>query len=307
MNLLIYGDDTALVSSRIAELKQHFLKNNPEGEIFSLAAQDMPEPDQVLDILTTAPLWGGKRCFILHGFLTATWKGEYEKVWQWLEHVPAEYPLFFVEYQNDVITKVKRVVSWIESGALPAKLQFACPKGKTFRTHLPLTTSQQNYLNQVYSIDPLMAHQELLKAHLLTDAKRTDLIDEVFNQPECSTSIFRLTDSLFARNAANATSVVQDLLAQGENEHMLLSMIINHVKKILCILDAEAHGVNHQEVLKKLKVHPFVAKNLMKQKTLFTLALAKSWLKTLLEIDLQSKQGKVDAKIALTQFCVSIE
>ncbi len=306
MNLLIYGDDTALVATRIRELKQHFLKTNTDSEIYSLLFDDLPEPDQLLDIFSTVPLWGSKKCFVLHGFLTTTWKGEYEKMWDWISAVAPENPLIFVEYQNDVLTKVKKVAQWIKDGQLTTKLTFACPKSKSLKTPLSLTASQQEYLNHVYSSDPLLAYQELNKARLLTDAKRVDLIDEVFNQPEFSTSIFRLTDSLFARNALLAASVVQELLAQGENELMLLSMIINHVKKILFILDAEAKGMASQDILKKLKVHPFVAKNLMKQKTAFSVAICQQWLKTLLEIDLQSKQGKADAKVALTQFCVSI-
>ncbi len=306
MNLLIYGDDTALVAARVRELKNHFVKGNADSEITTIDVADLPEPEQILDMLTTVPLWGGKRCFILSGFLTFSWKGEYASVWDWIDSIGQENVLFFVEYQNDVPTKVKRVVQWIADEQLTKKLMFACPKGNAIKTNIKLTTAQQNYLNQVYSQDPLMAYQELHKASLLTDANRPDLIDEVFNQPEFSTSIFRLTDTVFARNARGAAEAIQDLLGQGENEHMLLSMLINHLKKILFILDAESKAVPSQEVLKKLKVHPFVAKNMMKQKSLFSLGHVQGWLQTLLEIDLQSKQGKVDAKVALTQFCVSI-
>lgn len=306
MKLLIYGDDTALVATRVQELKQHFLKSNADSEVLVLKADDLPLPEQVVDMLATMPLWGGKKCFILYDFLAQTWKGEYQKMWDWIDAISPEQVVFFVEHANDAPTKVKRIVKWVESGELTTKLMFACPKGKGIKTHLKLTSEQQTYLDQLYQQDPLMAYQELKKAHLLMEAQRADLIDEVFNQPEFSTSIFRLTDTVFARNALGALTAVQELLAQGENEFMLLSMLINHTKKILFILDAEAQGVASQDVLKKLKVHPFVAKNLMKQKSLFRLDQAKRWLQTLLEIDLQSKQGKVDAKVALEQFCVSI-
>ncbi len=306
MKLLIYGDDTALVATRILELKQHFLKNNSDSEVIAIRADDMPEPEQLVDMFATQPLWGGKKCFILHDFLSQTWKGDYQLMWDWIDSMPGDHVVFFVEYTNDAATKIKRVTKWLESGELTTKLMFACAKGKGIKSGIKLTASQQNYLDQVYSQDPLMAYQELRKAHLLTDANRSDLIDAVFNQPEFSTSIFRLTDTVFARNASGALTTVQDLLAQGENEFMLLSMLIGHIKKIVFILDAEAQGISSQDVLKKLKVHPFVAKNLMKQKTLFRLDQAKRWLQTLLEIDLQSKQGKVDAKVALEQFCVSI-
>lgn len=306
MKLLIYGDDTALVATRIKELKQHFLKNNGDSEVVVLRADDLPMPEQVLDMFATMPLWGGKKCFILHDFLTQTWKGEYQKMWDWIDAIAPDQVIFFVEYTNDVTTKIKRVVKWIEAGELIPKLMFGCPKGKGIKTNLKLTTAQQSYLDQLYQQDPLMAYQELQKAHLLSAADRSDLIDAVFNQPEFSTSIFRLTDTVFARNASGALTAIQELLAQGENEFMLLSMLINHTKKILFILDAEVQGAASQDVLKKLKVHPFVAKNLMKQKALFRLDQVKRWLQTLLEIDLQSKQGKVDAKVALEQFCVSI-
>ncbi len=307
MNILVYGDDTALIEQRIKELKQHFLKTNSDGEIIVIDSEALPLPAEMVDVLTTVTLLGNKRCFVLKGLLSHTFTAEYENFWYWIAQIPPEFAVIYVDYTAEILKKSVQVQEWQKAGTLLPRLTFACLKGRSLNTALTLTGSQKQYLDQVYQADPLFAYQELGKVALLVDAGHPELIEEVFARPELSVSVFKLTDAFFMKRSQATMESLETLFGQGENEHMLLGLLINQLKKLIFVMDADVRGEPVEATLKALKIHPFVAKNMQQQKRLFTLAEAQLWLQRLLEIDLQSKQGKVDAKVALGQFCVSID
>ena len=305
MNILVFGDDPAQVRKKTADLKARFLQVNPGGEVIILYADDLPGIGSLTDMLTTVSLTGDKKCIIFKNLLSTKLEQQ-EQIEELLKQSDQEMTTLVFSEENSDVLKKTFVKKMTKEGILLEKYIFSCQKARVLRLDLVLGQEEKNYLNQLYQSDPEMVEREIEKIALLQRAGKSELIPEVFSDYEFSLSVFRFTDALFAKNYSQASVYLRQLFDQDHNEHMLLSMIINHVKKILFILDAENKKHDVSKVIKEMKIHPFVAKNLLQQKQRFSLSEVKSWLARLLEIDLLSKQGKVNAKLALEQFCVSI-
>ncbi|MBI4836090.1 MAG: hypothetical protein HY817_02415 [Candidatus Abawacabacteria bacterium] len=306
MHLLLYGDDSALLRDKLAAFKSQFSKMYPDGEVITLYHDDLPELDIMADLLTTDSLFGSKKLFIFKGLIPQLEKKNAQELIPWLHSGGALHTVIYYEEGNLEAQKSEFIQDLQKRTLLDPKYVFFCRKGRGFSHNTNLTTEQKLYLDQVYADDSALAKQEMKKVELLQRAGHPELINQVFSDFQMSLSVFPFIDSIFARDVRKSTSLLKSLLEQGENELMLLTMLINHMKKILFVLDAEDKGGDIDGLLKKMRVHAFVAKKLLQQKRAFTLIQAKMWLANLLQIDLLAKQGKVDPKIALSQFCVSI-
>lgn len=305
MNILVYGDDAAQIRKKVADLKARFSQVNPLGEVVTLYADELPEMGKLTDMLTTVSLMNEKKCLIFKN-LFSTKIAEQEQIENLLKQVDQNMTTIIFSEENSDVLKKSFVKKMKKEGILPEKFIFSCQKTNILKMDIVVGKEERDYLNQLYHSDPELVEKELEKVALLQRAGKAELIPEVFSDYEFSLSVFRFTDALFAKKHAQATVYLKQLFAQNHNEHMLLSLIMNHLKKLLFILDTEARKQDTNTMLKEMKIHPFVAKNLLVQKRNFTLTEVKSWLKKLLVIDLQSKQGKVDAKVALEQFCVTM-
>lgn len=306
MNILLYGDDNAVLRDKLIAFKKQFQKNYPDGEIITLYGDELPTSATLADLLTTDSLFGSKKLFILKGVLGEINPKEHAELADWLITGGTTHTIIYYEEDNNDAVKSGHITVLQKQAVLDNKYIFLCRKGRGIISDTVFTPEQKMYLDQVHGQSSALAQQEIAKAQLLQRAGHPELINNVFNDYQLSLSVFPFIDCIFLRNGKKAYSLLLSLLSQGENELMLMTMLINHLKKILFLLDAEAQKADLNALLKKMRVHAFVAQKLQQQKRNFTLVECQDWLKKLLEIDLQAKQGKVDAKVALGQFCVSI-
>ncbi len=307
MNILLYGDDKLVMREKLASFRLQFKKLYPDGEIMILFGDELPMADELADLLGTDSLFGNKKLIVLKDFGASLANKKNHALLPWFVRGGEQHTIIY--YAEDDLEAVKHahIQDLLAQKHLEEKYVFFCRRGRLTTQKLVLTPAQKMYLEQVHMLDTALAAQEIAKAELLQRAGKSELVDTVFNDYQFSISVFPFLDSLFAKDSAKAASLLKSLFDQGENELMLLTMVINHLKKILFLLDAETKRSSPDEVLKKLRIHAFVAKKMLQQKRNFSLATAKLWLAKLLEIDLLAKQGKVDAKVALNQFCVSID
>lgn len=306
MNILLYGNDVALLRKKLTGFKSQFLKMYPEGEVITLYGDNVPELAEIADLFTSESLFGSKKLFILKRWIEILDRKDMHDVLSWLVQGGQQHTIIYYEEDTENPFDVPHFKSLKENNHLEEKYIFYCRRGKFISASLNLTPEQKVYLEQVHNENSVLAEQELTKAALLQRAGKSELINTVFSDYHLAITVFPFIDAVFARDGIRASRLLYDLLAQGENELMLITMLINHLKKILFIVDAEHRKVDINGLLKKMRIHAYVAKKLMQQKQYFSLHTSKAWLAKLLEIDLQAKQGKVDAKVALGQFCVSI-
>ena len=307
MNILLYGDDAALMRKKLSGFKSQFLKMYADGEVLTLHGDALPPPDELADTFTTDSLFGSKKLFILKSWYAVLQEKTMAVILPWLIQGGKIHTVIYYEEDVHDVIKTDHFKALQAQKLLADKYIFYCRRARSVTSSVSLTPEQRLYIDQVHADNSALAEQELTKAALLQRAGKADLINQVFTDHQTILSVFPFIDAVFARDPVQTHRILHGLLAQGENELMLLTMLINHVKKVLFIVDAEMKAADINLLLKKMRVHAFVAKKLLQQKKNFTLSLLKSWLTKLLEIDLQAKQGKVDAKVALGQFCVSID
>lgn len=307
MNILLYGDDKMALREKLATLRQQFKKMYPDGEVVLLYGDELPEVSELADLLSSDSLFGNKKLVVFKDFLDPLSLKKHEGLMPLFVRGGESNTVIYYMEDNVEALKCEHIQDLKARKLLDEKYIFACRKGRTMDIRISLTPEQRVYIEQVYTQDSALAAQEVAKAALLQRAGSGDLVNQVFNDYQLAISVFPFLDSMFAKDSKRTAALLKSLFDQGENELMLLTMIMNHLKKILFLLDAEQKNADVNALLKKMRVHAFVAKKMMQQKRNFNLITAKLWLAKLLEIDLLAKQGKVDPKVALQQFCVSIE
>lgn len=119
--------------------------------------------------------------------------------------------------------------------------------------------------------------------------------------------VFDLVDAIGSKNLEKAMTLKNRLIAQGDNEFFIFSMIISQIRNILKVSDCVAKGVRNPDQIAKLsKTHPYVVKktlmqlkNFPKEKLCFIYRLAA-------EIDSEAKKGERDMKEAIDYFIAKI-
>lgn len=109
------------------------------------------------------------------------------------------------------------------------------------------------------------------------------------------TNIFETIDALGQKNKEQALRLIHNHLKKGESEMYLLDRFVYQFRNLIKV---KSGG--------KLDMHPFVVKKTSQQAKNFSFEELKKIYQKLLEIDLEIKTGKIDAKTALELFVVNL-
>lgn len=111
--------------------------------------------------------------------------------------------------------------------------------------------------------------------------------------------IFELTDNLAIRKIDKALEVLDNLIYQKEALQKILITLYNHFKKIyLCRIATE----NNKDIVNSLSLRPnqtFLVTKYKKQASYFKMEELKGILNSLIDLDYNSKNGKIDIDVGL--------
>ena len=111
--------------------------------------------------------------------------------------------------------------------------------------------------------------------------------------------IFQLTDELAVRNIDKATEVLDNLIYQKEPLQKILITLYNHFKKIyLCSIAVKYN----KDIVNSLNLRPnqtFLVSKYKRQASYFKEDELKKLLKEFVDLDFNSKNGKIDIDIGL--------
>ncbi len=111
--------------------------------------------------------------------------------------------------------------------------------------------------------------------------------------PNLSASIFKLTDSIAARNPKTALKILSTLLESGEDIFQTFYMIARQFRILLQIKSCLEQKMNQQKIISKMKEKPFTVTNGISQCKNFTQHQLADGYRNLLSIDIALKTGKI--------------
>jgi DNA polymerase-3 subunit delta len=134
---------------------------------------------------------------------------------------------------------------------------------------------------------------------------------ELLVKPKIEPEIFKTIDAIALRNNSwsgkkQALKMLHEHLESGDHPLYLLSMINYQFRNLLMVKGLMEKNQPYYNILKTVKMHPFVAQKSYEQARHFTLQELKKIYQKIFQIDLMVKTGKVDSLAALDALIVSI-
>ena len=123
---------------------------------------------------------------------------------------------------------------------------------------------------------------------------------------QATADIFPTLDALVRGNQAQAVRNVETLLAEGQSEFYLLSMLAYQFRILLLIAAGKAAGRTDQAIVRQGKLHPFVVQKNATIAQRFSIGQLRDALTKIMATDVAIKQGKVDARTGVLMLLVSL-
>lgn len=116
---------------------------------------------------------------------------------------------------------------------------------------------------------------------------------------ELDSVIFDLTDNIGKKDITKSLQILKELLYNKEPIQKILITLYNHLKKIYMVILAEEYNMNIAESLDLKPNQMFLTTKYKGQARYFKKSELKEILKKLIDLDYNSKQGKIDVNVGL--------
>jgi DNA polymerase III subunit delta len=111
--------------------------------------------------------------------------------------------------------------------------------------------------------------------------------------------IFQMVDAVGQRDARQAASYLHRLLEVGEHPLSIFGMVVRQFRLLIQVRWMSDRRYTQQQILTRLKLHPFVARKIQAQSDQFNPAQLRAAYRLLMEADLAIKHGEMPADMAL--------
>jgi DNA polymerase III subunit delta len=111
--------------------------------------------------------------------------------------------------------------------------------------------------------------------------------------------IFQMVDAVGQRDARQAASYLHRLLEVGEHPLSIFAMVVRQFRLLIQVRWLSDRRYTQQQIVTRLKLHPFVGRKLQGQSDHFTPSQLRTAYHLLMETDLAIKHGEMPAESAL--------
>jgi DNA polymerase III subunit delta len=144
--------------------------------------------------------------------------------------------------------------------------------------------------------------QEIRKLLLYTgDRKdiRSEDVQVMVPYVQSADVIFQMVDAVGQRDAREAASYLHRLLEVGEHPLSIFGMVVRQFRLLIQVRWLSDRRYTQQQILSRLKLHPFVARKIQAQSDQFNPVQLRAAYRLLMETDLAIKHGEMPAESAL--------
>ena len=308
---LICGEEKYLVDKTIADMKKRWVSPGAESLDFYLKDQTNSEMplDEFQSLVGSPPFMSKYRMTVIRnlGLWANRAPSSASEVEKWkaaISSIPEFSSVIFVE---DKVDKRKKQLLEAVSG-VGTLAEFSFQNEETLTKWIKSSFARKNITTSPICISSLisrtdssmrMIESEVTKIMLYCENKgvkelNMDLLNRL-SIPDVHASVFNMTDAIGNRQPGKALEILNDLITLKEAIPKIRLMLARHIRHLIC---AKEIG-NAPEIASRLKVHPFVAKNLVSQTRVFTIAQLEKIYMLCFESDQWVKTGKMDDRTSM--------
>lgn len=314
---LLHGDDEFAIAQFVADLKAKLGDSSTAEMNFAELDGRSLAFDDLVRATSAMPFLAKRRLAVLyHPLVYLKHPSNRHKMLEYLAKIPATAALVLVEYQilTDERDRRKGKVHWLEDWALKAGDRvyiraFSQPRGAAMARWIQeraqayggqFDNQAAGMLSSLVGDDTRLADHEIQKLLLYVNFERDVEIDDVqhLTAHALEGDIFALVDGLGNRNSRVASTMLHRLMEE-DDPLRIFGMIIRQFRLILLAREILDQGGLEDEIARRLKVHPYVAKKVAAQAQGFSLPALEMVYHDLLDADEAIKSGQSEPPLML--------
>jgi DNA polymerase-3 subunit delta len=295
MILLLTGTDNFRINQRLGQLRQGY-------DPLSISVfQDNLNFEKIKQETAAVSFFSIKKLVIVYSAGKVKDSKFQQKLVDWLEKADENLEIVFIEEEERVnawLLNLIRKKGQVETYSLlkPHEVtRWIKDRVKEKDGTIDIIAAEK--LTQLLGNDLWRISNEIDKL-IAYDKKLTTETINILVEPEFLDSIFSLVDAIAEKKEKKALSIMNRFLKEEGNEPYLISMIARQIRNLLAVKDLASRGKKEAEIASKLKLHPFVVKNTLRQSRNLTQEQLLSFHHALLEADLDLKTS-TDSKTTL--------
>jgi DNA polymerase-3 subunit delta len=309
MLFLVHGDNVLAQEELVSSL----VEEHADSDFADLGTEHLEPPLTLGDVrraCDTLPFMGGKRIVIIRNALSGKANASLaEEVAEYLERLPPTTLLVLWEERSlskkhPVLAAVGRLDGEVRHATVPHPRDL--PRWIVQRTrHYGASIDRGAVALLAQNIGPRLHQldQEIRKVIIYRgDAGPITVEDVRVMVPyvESADVVFDMVDALGKRNPQIAARHLHRLLGDAD-EHPLriFGMIVRQFRLLIQARWLMDRGRTEKDIVKRLRLHPYVGKKIRQQATYFNLEQLREAYRLLLDADLAMKTGRLDYEAAL--------
>ena len=306
MLIFLYGPDSYRLKQNSRIVLDNYRKKHPRGIFFKFDLSSAGEIAKVEDAVKNGYLFGEVKLIILKNVFSnkadADRIGELIKAQNLLKE--KNTVIMFIENQDGKeLTKNKtlfnllagkdnivRNVGYLEGEKLTKWIKSEVALRKC--------SIEQDAIKELITITGNESWALMNEIDKLCNFKMGDVIKRedvaLLGSKKMDLNIFDFLDAVAGKNKSRAYEILFKEIQSGRDPYYLLTMIIYGFRGLLTVKDLSDRGMSLDSIVKKTRLHPFVARKTYQSAVKFSLAELKKVYVKLLEIDTLSKMGDIN-------------
>lgn len=311
---LFYGEDTYSSLNKLNFWQTEFTKKyGGETNIETIEGKAL-NPGEFDTNIEAMPFLSEKKLIIIKNLLAEGKVEIQKKVAESIEKTPDFLLIIFYETElpdkrTSLFQKINKIGVTEEFTPLqPAEITKLILE-KARKDNIKISSATALYLSTYCGLNLWVISSELEKLGTYANGQEitTKMIDDIVS-PTLSSSIFKLTDSIAAKNVKESLRIFRILVDSGEDVGRIFFMIVRHFRILIQIKEMLDKNEPQGSMIRRLKQHPFVIQTASKQAKNFTISKIENIYNNLLEVDKKVKTGLIKSYAGNTsEFQLAIE
>ena len=272
-------------------------------------------PAHLRQTCSAIPFLGDVRIVIARDVLDQANAQAAKEIAEYLPDLPESTTLIFSENKNvtakhPVMVEAKKLRADVQSFAVPNAKELPRWVFQRVQRHAGAIDGRAaKLLADNIGGNLRLLDQEIQKLLLYCGEGKPITVDDVnvmVPYIQSADVIFDMVDAIGQRNASSAAVYLHRLLDVGEHPLMIFGMIVRQFRLLIQVRWLMDHRAGEQDIIARLKLHPFVAQKIRDQATKFTLEQLRAAYQSLAETDLAIKTGLLENETALDLLIVQL-